>query len=70
MEVVIEDPFALLATLSYHNTVRQRFRQQRRSNVTFQTFIRDILEPYLPTELGKSFQEAQGQLENFVKVKL
>ena len=42
VEVVIEDPCGLLATLTRDNTVRQRLPEQRSSNVTFQTFIRDI----------------------------
>jgi len=43
--------------------------QQNRNKVTFQSFVRDILEPYLLKEVGKRFQEAQGQLENFVEEK-
>jgi len=69
VEVVIVDPCGLLATLTRDNTVRQRVPEQRRSNVTFQTFVRDIFEPYLLKEVGKRFQEAQRQLENFVEVK-
>ena len=41
----------------------------RRRNVTFQTFVRDIFEPYLLTEVGKCFQEAQAQWDNFVEKK-
>ena len=69
VEVVIENPCGLLATVTRDNTVRQRVPEQRRSNVTFQTFVRDIFESYLLQELGKRFQEAQGQLENFVEEK-
>jgi len=43
--------------------------QQNRNNVTFQSFVRDIFEPYLLKEVGKRFQEAQGQLEHFVQEK-
>jgi len=43
--------------------------QQNRNNVTFQSFVRDIFEPYLLKEVGKRFQEAPGQLENFVEEK-
>jgi len=42
---------------------------QNRNNVTFQSFVRDIFEPYLLKEVGKRFQEAQGQLEIFVQEK-
>jgi len=67
--MVIEDPCGLLATLTRDNTVRQRVPQQNRNNVMFQSFVRDIFEPYLLKEVGKRFQEAQGQLENFVEEK-
>jgi hypothetical protein len=40
-----------------------------RSNVTFDVFVKEIFEPYLLKEVGKRFQEAQGQLENFVEEK-
>jgi len=43
--------------------------QENRNNVTFQSFVRDIFEPYLLKEVGKRFQEAQGQPENFVEEK-
>jgi len=33
----------------------------------FQSFVRDIFELYLLKEVGKRFQEAQSQLENFVE---
>jgi len=66
---VIEDQCGLLATLTRDNTVRQRVPQQNRNNVTFQSFVRHIFEPYLLKEVGKRFQEAQGQLENFVEEK-
>ena len=69
VEVVIENPCGLLATLTGDNTVRQRVPEQGRSNVAFQTFVRDIFEPYLLKEVGKCFQEAQGQFENFVEEK-
>jgi len=39
VKVVIEDPCGLLATLTRDNTVRHRVPEQRRSNVTFQTFV-------------------------------
>jgi len=67
--VVIVDPCGLLATLTRHNTVRQRVPEQRWSNVTFQTFVRDIFEPYPLKEVRNPFQEAQGRLENFVEEK-
>jgi len=43
--------------------------EQNRNNVTFQSLLRDIFEPYLLKEVGKRSQEAQGQLENFVEEK-
>jgi len=43
--------------------------QQNNNNVTFQSFVHDIFEPYLLKEVGKQFQEAQGYLENFVEEK-
>ena len=67
--IVIEDPCGLLASLTRDNTVRQRVPQQNWNNVTFQSFVREIFEPYLRKEVGKRFQEAQGQLENFVEEK-
>jgi len=67
--MVIEDPRCLLATLTRDNTVRQIVPKQNRNNVTFQSFVRDIFEPDLLKEVGKRFQEAQGQLENFVEEK-
>jgi len=67
--MVIENPCGLLDTLTRDNTVRQRVPEQNRNNVTFQSFICDIFEPYLLKEVGKRFQEDQGQLENFVKDK-
>jgi len=54
--MVIEDPCGLLATLTQDNTVRQRVPQQNRNNVMFQSFVRDIFEPYLLKEVGKRFQ--------------
>jgi len=69
VEAVIEDPCGLLATLTQDNTGRQRVPEQLRSNVIFQTFVPDIFKPYLLKEVGKRFQEAQGQLENFVEEK-
>jgi len=66
VDMVIEDPCDLLPILTRDNTVRQRVPQQNRNNVTFQSFVRDIFEPYLLKEVGKRFQEAQGRLENFV----
>jgi len=33
----------------------------------FHSFVRDIFESYLLKEVGKRFQDAQGQLENFVE---
>lgn len=69
VKVVIEDPCGLLATLIRDNTVSQRVLEQRRSNVTFQTFIRDIFHPYLLKEVGKRFHKAQGWLENLVEEK-
>jgi len=65
--MVIEDPCGLLATLTRDNTVRQRVPKHSRNIVTFQSLVRDIFEPYLLKEVGKRFQEAQGQLENFVE---
>jgi len=65
----IEDPCGLLANLTQDNTVRQRVPEQNSNNVTFQSFFGDIFEPYLLKEVGKRFQEAQGQLENFVEEK-
>jgi len=62
--MVIEDPCGLLTTLTRDNTERQRVPEQNRNNVTFQSFVRNIFEAYLPKEVGKRFQEAQGQLEN------
>ena len=35
----------------------------------FQSFVHNIFEPYPLKEVGKRFQEAQGQLENFVEEK-
>ena len=67
--MVIEDPCGLLATLTRDNPLSQRVPQQNRNKVPFQSFIRDIYEPYLLKEVGKRFQEAQGQLENFVEEK-
>jgi len=67
--MVIEDPCGLLASLTRDNTLRQRVPQQNRNNVTFQSLVHDIFEPYLLKEVGKRFQEAQGQLENFVEDK-
>jgi len=67
--MVIEDPCGLLASLTRDNTIRQRVPEQNRNNVTFQSFVRDIFEPYLLKEVGKRFQEPQCQLENFVKDK-
>jgi len=64
---VIDNPCGLLATLTRDNTVRHRVPEQNRNNVTFQSFVRDIFEPYLLKEVGKRFQEAQGQLGNFVE---
>jgi len=69
VEIVIMDPCGLLATLTRDNTVRQRVPEQNRNNVTFQSFVCDIFEPYVLKEVGKLFQEAQGQLENFVEEK-
>jgi len=66
---VIEDPCGPLATPTRDNTVRQRVPEQRWSNVIFQTFVRDIFEPYPLKEVGKLFQEAQRRLENFVEEK-
>jgi len=45
VKVVIEDPCGILATLIGDNTVTQRVLEQRRRNVTCQTFIRDIFHP-------------------------
>ena len=67
--MLIEHPCSLLATLMRDNTARQRVPEPNRNNVTFQSFVRDIFEPYLLMEVGKRFQEAQGQLLNFVKEK-
>jgi len=67
--IVIEDPCGPLATLSRDNTVRQRVPQHNRNNLTFQSFLADIFEPYLLKEVGNRFQEAPGQLENFVAEK-
>jgi len=67
--MVIEHPCGLLATLTRDNTARQRVPEQNRNNVTFQSFVRDIFEPYLLMEVGKRFQEAQGQILNFVEEK-
>jgi len=67
--MIVKDPCGLLATLTRDNTRRQRVPQQNRKNVTFPSFVRHIFEPYLLKELGKRFQDAQGQLENFVEEK-
>jgi hypothetical protein len=67
--MVIEDPCGLLTTLTHDQTVRHRVPEQKRSNVTFDVFVKEIFEPYLLKEVGKRFQEAQGQLENFVEEK-
>jgi len=67
--MVIEDPCALLASQTRENTVRQRVSQENRTNVTFQSFVRDIFKPYLLKEVGQRFQEAKGQLEDFVEEK-
>jgi len=34
----------------------------------FSPFVQDIFQPYLLKEVGKRFQEAQCQLDNFVVV--
>ena len=69
VEVVIEELCGLLATLTQDNTVRKRVPEQHRSIITFETFVRDIFNPYLLQEVGKHVQEAQGHLDNFVEEK-
>jgi len=66
--MVIEDPRGLLASLT-RDTVRQKVPAQNTNNLTFQSFVRDIFEPYILKEVGKRFQVAQGQLKNFVEEK-
>jgi len=69
VENVIENQCGLLATLTWDNTARQQVPEQRRSNVIFQTFVRDLFEPSLLKEVGKRFQEGRAQGDNFVEKK-
>ena len=68
VEVVIENSCGLLATLTQDNTMRQRVPEQPWSNLTFQTFVHNIFEPYILNEVSKRFREAQAQFQNFIEV--
>jgi len=65
----MEDQCGLFAALTGDNTGRPRVPEANRNNITFQSFVPYIFEPYLLKEVGKPFQDAQGQLENFVEEK-
>jgi len=60
--MVIEDPCGLSATLTRDTTVRQRVPQPNRNKVTFQSFVRDIFEPYLLKEVGKRSNRPKASL--------
>ena len=68
-EIVVSNLRALLTSFTQNPAVAQWIPEPAQLGVTFERFTHEIFEPYILQEVGRRFQEAQSQMQCFVKNK-